>query len=187
MSRQSVDVEALCGEIALVFGHYIILCVLTCVQVVGEISYLEARRFKLGQGEIEKGTVVCFEFDASAVLQKLLELFKKRSVRKSALFVTRLWPRIAEIYVYNVKRFLGEYLLDDLGVRANELEILKLLCFRFFSGENNNVAPWDMPLNEKCPQCEKILFYKKSRKQVYCADKECGYKRDEIQGENNEK
>ncbi len=48
-------------------------------------------------------------------------------------------------------------------------------------------SSWDMPMNEKCPQCEKILFYKKSRKQVYCADKECGYKRDEIQGENNEK
>lgn len=47
-------------------------------------------------------------------------------------------------------------------------------------------SSWDLPLNEKCPDCGKMLFYKKSRKQVYCADKDCAYKRDNVKNEQNE-
>ncbi|OQB12225.1 MAG: DNA topoisomerase 1 [Firmicutes bacterium ADurb.Bin193] len=36
---------------------------------------------------------------------------------------------------------------------------------------------WDMPTDNKCPQCGKILFKKSGRfgEKLYCADKDCGY------------
>lgn len=41
-----------------------------------------------------------------------------------------------------------------------------------------NFSSWDLPLNEKCPNCGKMLFKKKGKNLVICADKECGYKRE---------
>ena len=40
-------------------------------------------------------------------------------------------------------------------------------------------SSWDMPLGEKCPKCNEILYYRKSRKSVICKKKGCGYKREE--------
>jgi DNA topoisomerase-1 len=40
-------------------------------------------------------------------------------------------------------------------------------------------SSWDMPLDEKCPKCNEILYYRKSRKSVICKKKGCGYKREE--------
>ena len=40
-------------------------------------------------------------------------------------------------------------------------------------------SSWDMPLVERCPECNEMLFYRKSKKQVICKNKACGYKRDE--------
>ena len=40
-------------------------------------------------------------------------------------------------------------------------------------------STWDMPLNESCPDCGAILYYRKSRKTVICKEKNCSYKRDE--------
>ena len=40
-------------------------------------------------------------------------------------------------------------------------------------------STWDMPLNEKCPECSAMLYYRKSRKSVVCKEKGCGYKREE--------
>ena len=40
-------------------------------------------------------------------------------------------------------------------------------------------STWDMPLAEKCPDCGGMLYYRKSRKNVICKEKSCGYKRDE--------
>ncbi|MBO7196637.1 MAG: type I DNA topoisomerase [Clostridia bacterium] len=40
-------------------------------------------------------------------------------------------------------------------------------------------STWDMPLNEKCPDCGALLYYRKSRKSVICKEKNCSYKRDE--------
>ncbi|MBQ7500333.1 MAG: type I DNA topoisomerase [Clostridia bacterium] len=54
--------------------------------------------------------------------------------------------------------------------------------FYFYSCEKYpecDFSSWDLPLNEKCPQCGKILFRKKGKNLVVCADKECGYKREE--------
>ena len=40
-------------------------------------------------------------------------------------------------------------------------------------------SSWDLPLAEKCPLCGDILLYKKSKKQVYCRNKDCTYTREE--------
>ena len=36
-------------------------------------------------------------------------------------------------------------------------------------------SSWDMPLEEKCPQCGKTLFRKKGKSIAICHDKKCGY------------
>ncbi len=44
-------------------------------------------------------------------------------------------------------------------------------------------SSWDMPLAEKCPDCNDILFYRKSQKSVICKNRNCSYKREqEING-----
>ena len=40
-------------------------------------------------------------------------------------------------------------------------------------------SSWDMPLNEKCPECSAMLYYRKSRKSIICKERSCGYKREE--------
>ena len=52
----------------------------------------------------------------------------------------------------------------------------------FYSCENYpecDFSSWDMPLSEKCPDCNEMLYYRKSRKSVICKNKDCGYKREE--------
>ena len=51
----------------------------------------------------------------------------------------------------------------------------------FYSCENYpkcDFSSWDLPLAETCPNCGKMLFRKKGKNFVYCADKDCGYKRE---------
>ena len=56
----------------------------------------------------------------------------------------------------------------------------------FYSCENYNTDPkvgckfssWDMPVNEKCPNCGKLLFRKKGKALLVCHDKDCGFKRE---------
>ena len=38
-------------------------------------------------------------------------------------------------------------------------------------------SSWDMPTNEKCPDCGQMLFRKKGQAAYVCHDKKCGYKR----------
>ncbi|MBO4220635.1 MAG: type I DNA topoisomerase [Clostridia bacterium] len=40
-------------------------------------------------------------------------------------------------------------------------------------------SSWDMPTDQKCPKCGKVLFIKKAKNILYCADKECGYRSQE--------
>ena len=52
----------------------------------------------------------------------------------------------------------------------------------FFSCEKYpecDFSSWDMPLSEKCPECNEMLYYRKSRKSVICKKRGCGYKREE--------
>lgn len=39
-------------------------------------------------------------------------------------------------------------------------------------------SSWDMPVNEPCPQCGKLLFRKKGKNLLVCHDKACGYSRE---------
>jgi len=50
----------------------------------------------------------------------------------------------------------------------------------FYSCEkypNCDFSSWDMPVNEKCPECGEMLFRKKGQPLLVCHDKKCGYKR----------
>ncbi|MBE6596913.1 MAG: type I DNA topoisomerase [Ruminococcaceae bacterium] len=38
-------------------------------------------------------------------------------------------------------------------------------------------SSWDLPVNEKCPQCGEILFRKKGQSLIVCHNKECGFKK----------
>ena len=38
-------------------------------------------------------------------------------------------------------------------------------------------SSWDLPLNEKCPDCGQLLFRKKGQAMIVCHNKDCGYKR----------
>ena len=51
----------------------------------------------------------------------------------------------------------------------------------FYSCENYpkcDFSSWDMPTNENCPDCGKILFRKKGKNILFCAEKGCGFKKD---------
>lgn len=51
----------------------------------------------------------------------------------------------------------------------------------FYSCENYpkcDFSSWDMPTAELCPDCGKMLFRKKGKNLLVCADKSCGYKRE---------
>ena len=37
---------------------------------------------------------------------------------------------------------------------------------------------WDMPTGEKCPECGALMLEKKGKKQHYCMNEACGYKKD---------
>ena len=47
-------------------------------------------------------------------------------------------------------------------------------------------SSWDMPVNDKCPDCGELLFRKKGQQLIVCHNKACGYKRavEENQNEN---
>ena len=38
-------------------------------------------------------------------------------------------------------------------------------------------SSWDLPVNEKCPDCGELLFRKKGQPMIVCHNKACGYKR----------
>lgn len=57
----------------------------------------------------------------------------------------------------------------------------------FYSCENYpkcEFSSWDLPLNEKCPDCGQLLYEKKNKGLIVCKNKDCAYKRD-INGEQN--
>lgn len=46
-------------------------------------------------------------------------------------------------------------------------------------------SSWDLPLNEKCPQCGQMLFRKKGKPVIICHNKDCGYKREASDADND--
>ena len=47
-------------------------------------------------------------------------------------------------------------------------------------------SSWDLPLERKCPDCGQMLFKKKGKNLVVCANKDCGYKKEETGITENE-
>ena len=47
-------------------------------------------------------------------------------------------------------------------------------------------SSWDMPLNEKCPECGSILYQKKGKPVVFCKKEGCGYSVEKKAQETNE-
>ena len=47
-------------------------------------------------------------------------------------------------------------------------------------------SSWDMPTNEKCPDCGELLYRKKGQAFYVCHNKDCGYKRELTEAEKNE-
>lgn len=45
-----------------------------------------------------------------------------------------------------------------------------------------NFSSWDLPTNEKCPQCGEMLYQKKGRALLVCKKEGCGYKREITDG-----
>ena len=48
----------------------------------------------------------------------------------------------------------------------------------FYGCENYpkcNFSSWDMPVNEKCPECGKLLYQKKGKQLLVCHDEKCGF------------
>ncbi len=46
-------------------------------------------------------------------------------------------------------------------------------------------SSWDMPVNEKCPDCGKLLFRKKGKNLLICHDEACGYSRELTEADMN--
>ncbi len=61
----------------------------------------------------------------------------------------------------------------------------KVLFYSCKSYPECDFTSWDRPIDEKCPECGNMLYYKNSRKLVLCKNRECGYTRkEEIMDEN---
>ncbi len=61
----------------------------------------------------------------------------------------------------------------------------KVLFYSCKSYPKCDFTTWDRPLDERCPKCGEMLYYKKSRKAVVCKSKVCDYVREEeIMDEN---
>ena len=45
-------------------------------------------------------------------------------------------------------------------------------------------SSWDMPTNEKCPDCGEILYRKKGQSIIFCHNKSCGFKKEADDVEN---
>ncbi|MCQ2385278.1 MAG: type I DNA topoisomerase [Clostridia bacterium] len=43
-------------------------------------------------------------------------------------------------------------------------------------------STWDLPTSETCPDCGKMLLYRKSKKKLYCVNKDCGFSKNATDG-----
>ncbi len=49
-----------------------------------------------------------------------------------------------------------------------------------------NFSSWDMPVNEKCPNCGKTLYHKKGKPQLVCHDEKCGFTKPYVEEKTEE-
>ena len=63
---------------------------------------------------------------------------------------------------------------DDLVAKKSRGKMMFYTCSSY---PECNFSSWDVPLNEKCPNCREMLYYRKNRSSVICKNQSCGYKR----------
>ncbi len=59
----------------------------------------------------------------------------------------------------------------------------------FYGCENYpkcNFSSWDMPMDEKCPDCGKPLYHKKGKQLLVCHDEKCGFSKPYVKEDNTE-
>ncbi len=49
-----------------------------------------------------------------------------------------------------------------------------------------NFSSWDMPVNENCPNCGKMLYHKKGKPQLVCHDEKCGFSKPYVEEKTEE-
>lgn len=75
---------------------------------------------------------------------------------------------------------------EEIGVKCPKCggEIVRSFGRRksvFYNCDNYpkcDFSVWDMPTGEKCPECGALMLEKKGKKQHYCMNEACGYKKD---------
>jgi len=65
---------------------------------------------------------------------------------------------------------------SDIVARHGKSKMLFYSCEKY---PVCDYSTWDMPLAEKCPLCQSMLYYRKSKKIVVCKEKKCDYKRED--------
>ncbi len=71
---------------------------------------------------------------------------------------------------------------DDIVARRGKEKNMFYSCKSY---PKCSFTSWDRPLDEKCPKCGNMLYYKNSKKSVICKTKGCEYSRkEEIMDEN---
>lgn len=61
----------------------------------------------------------------------------------------------------------------------------KVLFYSCISYPKCDFSTWDKPLDEKCPDCGEMLYYKKTRKSVICKARGCTYSREDEKMDDN--
>ena len=123
---------------------------------------------KAEKSETKQTDMVCDKCGAPMVL---------RSGRYGSFYACSNYPKCK-----NTKKVAREIGVPcpECGAKLVRMNAKKGNSF-FYSCERYpecKFSSWDVPLNEKCPDCGKMLFRKKGKNLIVCADKECGYKRE---------
>jgi hypothetical protein len=98
------DIKALFGEVLFILGHNVFVRLFASVKIAGMPHNIHTESLKFLKTEIEKSYVIGLELEYSVLLEKSAVDLKKASVRESALRVSLLGPRVAEVEIDAVER-----------------------------------------------------------------------------------
>lgn len=78
--------------------------------------------------------------------------------------------------------------LNELGIPCPKCGARMIAKFGkgklFYSCERYpdcDFSTWDLPLSDRCPECGDMLLYRKSRKMIFCRNKDCEYKKENVE------
>ena len=71
---------------------------------------------------------------------------------------------------------------EEIGVQCPDCGgdiVMNFAKGRVFYGCSNypecKFSSWDIPTQHKCPECSSMMYYKKTKKQLICSNKDCKY------------